>query len=150
MNSKAIASEKSAPNADLLQAPQDLIESMLKEHRASLQRNHAHQALGLGAAMVIAGCLRMVSGAPFAFSITCLVWGAILAALSLWLRARAQHSQVEHAKVLSDLHIQVTRLSQRQQFVERLWSEGLPTSCSIADVLLLLEAQIGNEQGAPS
>jgi uncharacterized membrane protein len=128
----------------------DRIETMLEDHRTGLQRNHAGLALGLGAAMVIAGCLLMVLGAPFAFSITCLVWGSILAALSLWLRARAQHSQVEHAKVLSDLHVRVTRLSQRQQFVERLWSEGLPTSCSIADVLLLLEAQIGNEQGAPS
>jgi hypothetical protein len=128
----------------------DRIETMLEDHRKGLQRNHAGLALGLGAAMVIAGCLLMVSGGPFAFSVTCLVWGSILSALSLWLRARAQHSQVEHTKVLSDLHVRVTRLSQRQQFVERLWNEGLPTSCSIADVLLLLEAQIGNEQGARS
>jgi len=31
-----------------------------------------------------------------------------------------------------------------QTSLERLWSDGLPTSCSIADVLLLLEAQVGS------
>jgi sensor domain CHASE-containing protein len=135
---------------DVAQAPQNRIETLLRKQQASLQRTHADLALGLGAAMVIAGYLLMVWGAPFAFSITGLVWGSILAALSLWSRTRAQQAQIEHAKVLSDLHVRVTRLSQRQQFVERLWGEGLPTSCSIADVLLLLEAQIGSEQGARS
>ena len=125
-------------------------ERIASENQAALQGNHAGLALGLGAAMVIAGCLLILFGAPVAFGITCLVWGSILAALSLWSRARSQHAQVEHAKVLSDLHVRATRLSQRQQFVERLWGEGLPTSCSIADVLLLLEAQIGSEQGARS
>jgi len=117
------------------------------ENQAALQGNHAGLALGLGAAMVIGGCLLILFGAPVAFGITCLVWGSIIAALSLWSRARAQHAQVEHAKVLGDLHLRATRLSQRQRFVERMWNEGLPTSCSIADVLLLLEAQIGQEQG---
>jgi uncharacterized membrane protein len=149
MTVEQTASEKTYHD-DVPRVSEDRIETLLQKQQASLQRNHAGLVLGLGAVMVIVGCLLIVSGAPFAFGMTCLVWGSIIAALSLCLRARGLHAQVEHAKVLSDLHVRVTRLSQRQQFVERLWSDGLPTSCSIADVLLLLDAQIGSEQGARS
>jgi len=150
MTQRQVVIEEAEDEKDPVQTSLQRIETLLDQQQAGLPSEYARLGLGLGVAMVLGACVLMLVGAPFDFSITCLVWGSIIAAFSLWLRSRAQSAQVEQTRVLGDLHARVARLSQRQRFLERLWSDGLPTSCSIADVLLLLEAQISNEQGARS
>lgn len=117
------------------------LEALIEKQQERIGRGHSQAGLTLGAAMILTGCSLMVFGVPFAFSLTCLVWGSLITALSIWLRSREKTSEVEHSRVLADLHQTSIRLEQRYAIIQKLWQEGLPPECSVADVFLLLEAR---------
>jgi len=125
-----------------LEATHDRIETMLEQQQAALQKDHARIGLVLGATMVVTGMVLMIAGIPFAFSLTGMVWGAIVASLSLILRHRGRRRLIEHTRLMCELHERSTRLAQRTELLERVWEEGLPANCSVGDVLVLLDAQM--------
>ena len=55
---------------------------------------------------------------------------------------RQQGRQIEHTRLLVEMHESTARIAQRTEFLRRMWSEGLPTNCSVGDVLVLLDAQL--------
>ena len=92
--------------------------------------------------MIFSGCILILVGVPFAFDLTIMVWGAILTALALWLRARALQAETERIRILGDLKVRAMRIDKRSAFAQRLWTDGLPVGSSLGDVLVLLDAQM--------
>lgn len=141
-NALAAAREIVEPTRSRLEATHDRIEAMLEKQQAALQKDYVRIGIALGATMVGLGMVLMIVGIPFAFSLTGMVWGAIVTSLSLILRHRGRRRLVEHTRLICELHERAARLAQRTELLERVWEEGLPANCSVGDVLVLLDAQM--------
>lgn len=128
----------------------DLLDRQIGRFEAELERERSRQlddgalraGLGLSVALLLAAPVLGLVGATPTFRLTALVWGCVLAALSLLLRARSRCRALEATRLLSEHHERLHRLSLRAELLRTLWETGLPESCSIADVLLLLEAEL--------
>jgi len=120
----------------------DRIETLLEQQQVALQKDYARFGLMLGSSLVGAGIALMVAGIPFAFSLTSMVWGSIVATVSLFLRHCGRGRQIEHTRLLVGMHESTARITQRTELLRRMWSEGLPTNCSVGDLLVLLDAQL--------
>jgi len=82
----------------------DRIETLLEQQQVALQKDYARFGLMLGGALAGAGIALMVAGIPFAFSLTSVVWGSIIATVSLILHHRSRRRQTEQTRLLVDMH----------------------------------------------
>ncbi|MEQ9500323.1 MAG: hypothetical protein RIT81_25840 [Deltaproteobacteria bacterium] len=93
-------------------------QALVTEAHHAVDRNASRWVGTLGAVMVTVGCGLMIAGVAFSFSLTVMVWGSILAALSLFVSHRAAHARLEA------LRIARTALEDVQDTRLRMWVVG--------------------------
>ena len=121
-------------------------QDLMDKAERSIDRDLSKHVAALGALMVFSGSVLMVFGVAFAFSLTVMVWGSVLAALAAVVRYKAQRARVQAMAIAQDAISELHALRLRQQAVHKLLSNGLPEGWSSADLSLVLQPSSGQRR----
>lgn len=103
-----------------------------------LRRDPTASVLKLGALMVFAGCALMVAGVPFAFSLTTMVWGALLCAIAVVARHRAEKTRAAALETVRGTLRDALEVRARVEALQQVFASGAPSTWSAAEITLLM------------
>ena len=104
--------------------PEARIEAIVARAEHAIGEDGSRPTMMLGGGMILAGCVLMIAGVAFAFSLTLMVWGAILTGLSLLFRARSHRARLRALAIAARAQRDLALLEARRETARTLAERG--------------------------
>jgi hypothetical protein len=114
------------------------LDSLLSRLQERLSRDYTHIPIAIGTLMVLGGFLHIYFRGEFIFSLTALIWGALILSLTLFFRYRIIGHLTKFGDALVKLDQDRQDHARKLSVIENLIREGIPSDLSLNHILILL------------
>ena len=127
----AAIAEQLAQNAERM-------DGILKTVQEKLGRDYTHVPAAIGLLMILGGSLHIWIRQEFAFSLTSLIWGAIILCATLFFRSKIAQNHVAFTQALLKLDRERATQARQQTALHSLLIRGIPEGISLQELQILL------------
>jgi hypothetical protein len=114
------------------------LDQLLSRLQHRLSRDYTHIPVAIGIAMVVGGFLHIFFRDEFVFSLTAMVWGALILCLTLFFQYRITGHLGKFGDALVKLDQDRQAHARKLAVIEKLIDAGIPENMSLDHLLILL------------
>lgn len=114
------------------------LDQLLSRLQDRLSRDYTNIPIAIGTLMVIGGFFHVFFRGEFIFSLTALIWGALILSLTLFFRYRINEHLTKFGETLIKLDHDRQDHARKISVIENLIREGIPNNLSLNQLLVLL------------
>ncbi len=114
------------------------LDQLLSRLQDRLSRDYTNIPITIGTLMVIGGFVHIFFRGEFIFSLTALIWGALIVSLTLYFRHRITEHLTKFGESLVKLDRDRQDHARKISVIKNLIREGIPNNLSLNQLLILL------------
>lgn len=117
------------------------LDQLLSRLQNRLSQDYTHIPMIIATLMILGGFLHILFRGEFTFSLTAMIWGAIIFSLTLYFKHRVSENLTRFGESLIKLDQDRQSHARKLSVIENIIHEGIPAGMTMQHLLILLGEQ---------